>query len=106
MKNFDGSNMYRVSNSTLCKTSVENAHHSTMLLSQVDNNTKLSIVIVTDHWSVNNISSQNYVVKDKMSIAIKNFHPSDSSDQHPGHKVPPPNSQVILPKTTFSVLNS
>lgn len=26
---------YRVSNSTLCKTSVENAHHSTMLLSQV-----------------------------------------------------------------------
>ena len=27
---------YRVSNSTLCKTSVENAHHSTMLLSQVD----------------------------------------------------------------------
>ena len=37
-----------------------------------------------------------------MSIAIKNFYPSDSSDQHPGHQVPPSDSQVILPKTAFS----
>ena len=35
---------YRVSNSTLCKTSVENAHHSTMLLSQV---TVLMVIMIT-----------------------------------------------------------
>ena len=74
MKNFDGSNMYRVSNSTLCKTSVENAHHSTMLLSQVDNITKLSAVIVSDQWSVNKssyrVSKTEFYQSDHLEILL------------------------------------
>ena len=67
---------YRVSNSTLCKTSVENAHHSTMLLSQV-----APSYIYHDHDYYRDDQNHHNIIASLISIAIiKIFFISSSSN--------------------------
>lgn len=66
---------YRVSNSTLCKTSVENAHHSTMLLSQ----TLLTSILGTKYL--------HQILSDRHSISGSMRHLLDEATEPWGIKV-------------------